>query len=96
MDITFTKFTSPEPLSKRYWLEDGTIQKQAAAQMTKGTAERVTMPFAKFAEALETATDKQSFGYGITAFNFPDRVKIATKGKAQPEKKYYLSHSRLF
>jgi len=46
--ITFTTYTSTEPLSKRYWTDKGLIQKQAAAKMYKGTAVRVTMPFAEF------------------------------------------------
>lgn len=85
--ITFTRYTSTEPLSKRYWTDDkGLIQKQAAAQMTKGTAERVTMPFADFTQALAKATDKQAFGYGQHAFEYPDKVSIVVSGKEQPEK----------
>lgn len=86
MNVVFTKFTSKESLSKRYWFEGNAIHKKAAAQMTHGEAERVTMPFPKFAEALSCANDKQSFGYGTSSFNFADKVKIVTKSKEQPDK----------
>ncbi len=84
--VTFTIYKSPEPLSKRYWIGNGLIQKQAAAQMTKGTAERVSMPFANFSQALAKATDKQAFGYGQHSFNYPDKMSIVVSGKEQPEK----------
>ncbi|MGZ4956192.1 MAG: hypothetical protein ACXV8Q_13885, partial [Methylobacter sp.] len=84
--ITFTQYKSAEPLSKRYWLEDGLIQKQAAAQMTKGSANRVTMHFADFGQALTKQTDKQAFGYGVNALSYPDKVTISTKAKARPDK----------
>ncbi|HEY8097748.1 MAG TPA: primase-helicase family protein, partial [Methylobacter sp.] len=84
--ITFTQYKSPDSLSKRYWLEDGLIQKQAAAQMTKGTANRVTIPFADFGQVLAKQTDKQAFGYGVHALSYPDKVTISTKAKASPDK----------
>jgi len=84
--VIFTIYKSPEPLSKRYWIDNGGIQKQAAAQMTKGTAERVSMPFANFTQALAKATDKQAFGYGQHSFDYPDKVSIVVSGKEQPEK----------
>ena len=84
--ITFTRYTSPETLSKRYWLEDEAIQKAAAAQMYKGTAERITMPFADFKNELEKATSKQAFGYGVHPLNYPEKINIAVKGKENLER----------
>jgi len=84
--ITFTSYQSTEPLSKRYWVEEELIQKQAAAQMFKGTAKRVTMPFVEFSKALAKATDKQAFGYGLHALNLPDEVKLTVSGKEDPDK----------
>ena len=83
--ITFTQFKSAGSLSKRYWLEDGVIHKQAAAQMTKGAANRVNMPFKAFALALAKQTDKQAFGYGIHSLSYPDKITIATKAKTNPD-----------
>ena len=85
-NITFTQYKSTSPLSKRYWLDDTQIMKQAAAQMYTGTAERLTIPFADFAEALNKATEKQAFGYGSHPLNYPNKVKIAVSGKEKPEK----------
>ena len=84
--ISFTIYTSTEPLSKRYSLENGLIQKQAAAQMYAGTAKRVTMPFKKFCVLMQRATEKHAFGYGLHAENYPDKVNIVVSGKEQPDK----------
>jgi hypothetical protein len=84
--FTFTIYTSTTSLSKRYWLEAGIIQKQASAQMYKGTAVRVTMPFAEFPNALSKATEKQAFGYGLHQLNYPDQVSIVVAGKEQSDK----------
>jgi hypothetical protein len=84
--ITFTLYTSTDHLSKRYWTDKGLIQKQAAAQMYKGTAERVTMSFAEFPTALSKATEKQAFGYGLYPLNYLDKVNIVVAGKEQAEK----------
>lgn len=83
--VTFTQYESSKPLSKRFWLENGQIHKQAAAQMTRGTAERVTMPFLEFSKALESATDKHAFGYGTHALSYPDKVNIVVSSKEKPE-----------
>jgi hypothetical protein len=84
--FTFTIYTSTEPLSKIYRTEKGLIQKQAAAQMYKGTAERVTMSFAEFPTALSKATEKQAFGYGVHSSKYPDKVNIVVAGKEQSDK----------
>ena len=84
--ITFTQYKSNDSLSKRYWLENGAIQKQAAAQMIKGTADRVTMPFRDFWPALAKQTDRHAFGYGLHPSSYPDRVNINVKGKENPDK----------
>ena len=84
--VTFTKYSSNSPVSKLYWVENEVVHKQAAAQMHTGTAERVTMPFVEFPDALSRATEKQAFGYGLHSLNHPDKVKIAVSGKEHPEK----------
>ncbi len=84
--ITFTRFTNTRgPASKRYWLENGALKKEAAAQIAVGIAERMTIPFADFAKALGKATKKQAFGYGMHSLSYPDTVNIAVKGKEKPE-----------
>jgi hypothetical protein len=84
--VTFTKYTSTGPLSKSYSFDaSGAVVKQAAAQMHTGIAERVTMPFADFAEALNQATVSQAFGYGTFAPTYPDKVSITIKGKENLE-----------
>jgi len=82
--VTFTRYKSSAPLSKRYWLDGELIQKQTSSTMTAGTAERVTISFAEFLQALSNATDKQAFGYGIHSFDYPDTVKIVVSGKEEP------------
>ena len=84
--ITFTQYKSNGSLSKRYWLEDGVIQKQAAAQMIRGTADRVSMLFEDFGQALAKKSDRQAFGYGLHPSSYPDRVNINVKGKENPDK----------
>ncbi len=82
-EVSLTQYTSNKPLSKRYWLEDGTIHKQAAAQMYSGKANRVTCSFKEFAEALPEQSEKQAFGYGVHGL-IPDVAIICTKGKDDP------------
>jgi len=93
--VTFTRYTSTEPQTKRYWLEGGITHKQATPQMSKGNAERVTLPFSDFPEALIKATDKHAFGYGSLPLNYPNKVKIVVKGKEQPDKNI-LSRTKTF
>lgn len=95
--MTFTLYSSKDPLSKTYFLKDGKVNKQAAAQMTTGTAERVTIPFADFANVLTNANNKQAAGFGVHGLSHPDKVKIAiaskadtTKGLLARTKEYYL------
>ncbi|SJM95849.1 Phage/plasmid primase, P4 family (modular protein) [Crenothrix polyspora] len=85
MRIFTTKVKSKTDLSKRYWLENGAIKKNAAAQMYSGNAERVTMPFSKFPEVLAAATSKEAVVFGTHATSYPDKVKITTKGSEKPE-----------
>ena len=54
--------------------------------MTKGAANRITMLFKDFGLALAKQTDKQAFGYGVHGLSYPDKVSIATKAKANPDK----------
>jgi hypothetical protein len=98
-EITFTIYKSTGSLSKRCWLDGTQVKKQASAQMTKGSAERVTMAFADFPQALANATDKQAFGYGTHDLCYPDKVKIAVSGQEKPEQniiprtlKFYTYH----
>lgn len=84
--VTFTLYESSKALSKVYSIEAGQIKKQAAAQMTSGTASRLEMPFSEFANALTKQTDKQAFGYGVHALSYPDKVTISTKARANPDR----------
>jgi hypothetical protein len=77
--ITFTKFSSSDTLSKIYHLEDQKLVKLPAAQMTSGYAERVSLPFKDFPEAISQATENQAFGYGQYALEHADTVRIVTK-----------------
>ena len=79
--ITFTQYKSPKALSKRYWLEGGLIHKQAAAQMTKGKATRVSLPFKELIPIFTELSPNEAFGYGIHAASLPNEVKIVVKGK---------------
>lgn len=81
MQVTFTRFKSSEPLSKRYWLEDGTIHKQPAANMYSGTAERLTMSFVDFASSFDRMDGNTAYGYGVHSGALPDKVNIVTKGR---------------
>ena len=98
--VTFTRYKSSTPLSKRYWLDGGLIRKQTSSTMTAGTAERITIPFAKFPQALSNATEKQAFGYGIHSFDYPNTVNIVVTGKEAPSQniisrthKFYEYHN---
>jgi len=82
--VTFTNYKSTAPLSKSYGIENGKITKQAAAQMTRGTAKRVSATFAEFAVALSRADEKTAFGYGTHPAEYPDKVKIVCKGRENP------------
>lgn len=82
-EIIFTRYQSTGPLSKQYWLENDVIQKQAAAQMYSGTAERVTLPFADFPQELAKADAKTALGYGLYPDNYPGKVSIVQKGQEQ-------------
>jgi hypothetical protein len=98
--VTFTRYKSSAPLSKSYWLDGKQIQKQATSTMSAGTAERITIPFAEFPQALSNATEKQAFGYGIHSYDYPDTVKIVISGKEEPAQniisrthKFYAYHN---
>lgn len=93
--VTFTRYTSSAPLSKRFWLDGELIRKQTSTTMTVGTAERITMPFAEFPQALSDATEKEAFGYGIHSFDYPDTVKIVVSGKEEPARNI-ISRSQKF
>ena len=86
LKISFTHYKSPEPLSKRYWLENNSIHKQAAAQMVKGTAHRQTMPFFEFGRVFGELSSNEAFGYGVHPLSLPDTVDIRIKGKENVEK----------
>ncbi len=95
LPITFTIFTSTDPQSKIYTLENEKIKKTPSAQMYRGTAERITIPFKDFANALSKATNKQAFGYGSHNTKYPEKVKIVIRGKEQIENDI-LSRSKRF
>jgi hypothetical protein len=67
-DISFTRIKSSHgPLTKKMSLSsEGSIQKVASAQLSRGCFETVTLPdLAEFANCLESATSDVAFCYGI-------------------------------
>jgi hypothetical protein len=67
--VTFTKIASGHgPLTKKVFLaDDGSIQKQASAQLRHGHFETVTVEgLPEFAHCLDAATHDVAFCYGIT------------------------------
>jgi len=86
--VSFTIFTSSQPLSKRYALKDnGGIEKTPAANMTTGRARRVSLDFAQFGAELGKASERVAFGYGLhDAEAHGEAVKIAVAAKADPAK----------
>jgi len=79
-DIQFTKYTSKNSaLSKSYSVTDEKITKQAAAQMSAGTATIVTLPFSKFLAELQRADSATAFGYGIPNDTTSNIKQIVTK-----------------
>ncbi len=87
LPVSYTIYRSTGILSKKYYPDaDGNVVKTPAAQMTSGTAHRVTTVFSKFGNALSDADEKMAFGYGLYADAFGDRVMITTKGKEHSPK----------
>lgn len=84
--VTYTRYKSPDPLSKQYWLENGVVHKKAAAQMYRGSAERIKIPFSLLIDEMSDSPSKHAWGYGTHALSFSDKVSIAIKGKEKPEK----------
>jgi hypothetical protein len=84
--VSFTLLKSPEPLSKRFDLEEGGgIVKIPAANMTQGRARRVLLDFAQFGAALTRAGEREAFCYGLhDAAAHGEAVQIAIAAKADP------------
>src|SRR5664279_1165764 len=94
--VSFTKYTSTSgSLSKTYKLINKKIDKNSDATMCEGIAQRVSMPFKRFAEALSKATNEQAFGYGLHWQKYPDVVDIVVRDKEKPESNI-LSRSKKF
>lgn len=91
--ITFTHFKSTDPLSKTFYVEDGTLHKIASAEMYRGTATRMTLPFSDLPAYMDKLTGNEALGYGVHSLEFPDEVKIVVKGKESPDKNI-LSRSK--
>ena len=84
--IDFTKFTSDKVLSKEFSLENGEIVKKAAAYMTNGQAEQLSMDMEEFAELLPTLKNDEALGFGVhDAECYGDCVGIRTKSHARPD-----------
>ena len=82
LPVSFTIFRSTGILSKRYNFDaSGNIVKTPAAQMTTGTAQRVTTNFSDFGKALSDADEKTAFGYGLYDVQFGEQVNITLKGR---------------
>lgn len=86
--VTFTSFTSINPLSKSFRISDsGSINKTPAAQMTEGLATLITIDFADFAARLSSANELTAFGYGLfDQIKFGKSVMLTVKNRAKPEK----------
>ena len=85
-EIAFTKFTSDKVLSKEFSLENGEIVKKAAANMTSGHAELISMGMQEFAELLPTLKNDDALGFGVhDAERYGNRVVIRTKSHARPD-----------
>ena len=66
--LAFTRFTSTAgPLTKTFTLQpDGTVKKEAAAQLWKGRAERVEVRnVEELRDVVEGLTDRQALGWGV-------------------------------
>ncbi len=81
--VDFTEFTAlGAVLSKRYSVDEtGKVIKQAAAQMSKGTARRVAIPFADLPEFLNRSGHHNALGWGTFADDLPDVVRVTTSGR---------------
>ena len=86
MPVTFTRFFSEKTsLTKKFIISDhGAISKIAAAQMTEGTATRVTVDFSDYPNMLLQANNMTAFGYGTYATPLGDSAKIVVAKKANP------------
>jgi len=83
--IYFTKYTSDQnPVTKIFWIENGKIKKELTNSLFKGVAKRIKMKFDDFENALNKATTRQTFGYGLHDRSFPDKVNIVVDGKEIP------------
>lgn len=92
-DVTFTHYNSTDPLSKTFYIEGGVLNKVASAQFSKGTAERVTMPFKDLPAFMDRLSANEALGFGLHSLALPDVVKIAVKGKESHDKNI-LSRSK--
>lgn len=79
--IKFTHYKSPDPLTKRYWKDGDSIHKQAAAEMYRGAANRVSMPFCDLVPMFSALGSNEALGYGVHPLSLPDEVKIVIQGK---------------
>ena len=85
-EIVLTKFTSDKVLSKEFTLENGEIVNKAAANMTSGHAELISMGMQEFAELLPTLKSNEGLGFGIhDAERYGDCVDIKTKLQARSD-----------
>lgn len=96
LPVYFTIYTSTGPLSKTYTLVNKRIEKTPSAQMYKGSAERCSMPFKGFGEALSEATSEQAFGYGLHNKKYGNEVDIVCDKDKQPENNIFSRTKRFF
>ncbi len=79
--VTFTQYTAQNTaLSKRFYLEDGVIRKEAAANFCVGNAERVCTSFENFATSIRSPANNVAYGYGTYGDGFDNCVSITTVG----------------
>ena len=82
--LKFSRITSDTLACKRFWLEDGVLQKETAAQLRNGSVEIVECSgLREFIELREAAGPKQCFTYG-TPRNGRQRQRLTCKGREGP------------
>jgi putative DNA primase/helicase len=87
LPVVVTRYVSGNgPLAKRYDIVDGSVRKTPAAQMTRGTAERMRIDFVDLGCVLADADSRTALGYGCFGDRYGDRVRITVSGREQPDR----------
>lgn len=82
--VTFTRYKSPDPLSKVFYAEDGVLKKVASALFVKGSAERISMPFSDVPALFDALSGNEALGWGVHSLALPEKIKITLSGRENP------------